>query len=216
MIRVDNYNPIGFIRYIDRNTENNLDESIKKYLLKNSEGWNLNLFIKLYQDYLLNTAFCNTEQEYVLKLYEFCKGDRSLEYVEIESIDKRPVLQPLLQNFIRYLDYKKIYKILNRKFLDIAHTTYNSERGIVGWFEECTKKFSGEIVDAFTIFMNNFINIEDKYNFEIWIKNRKSKKNKERESIESFYTNNRKIYLKKIAKEYVSDDKCYSCNYMTS
>jgi hypothetical protein len=206
MIRVDNYEPIAFIRWIEDNSRDNIDELIDAYLLNNSHMWNFKLFLKFYQDYLVSKLTDKSEVGYLLDLEEFCSSSRNLLYIKIESLDKKPILHPFLQNFIYYLSYKNEYSILNLKFLEVAKDTWNSERGIVEWFEISTSILSDSILKSYDVYTNNSMYFMHRYNFNIWaIK----KKCSEQISLASLYTLSRKNYLKKIAYgDYNQKIKC--------
>lgn len=179
MQKIKEYTVIGFIRRLGLENDNiyNVREAlVENYLMENCKKWNLNFFIKLYQDYLMNRlaneSCCDYNEsccDYVETLREFCETAENLRYIQADTIDKNPYLQPIFKNFVDYLKKENIYQNINRELTYIAGDLNSNEDAFIMWFEIIKCKYSKELIYEFDIYMRRYLYKYDKIQFERWI-----------------------------------------------
>lgn len=149
----------------------------------------------------------NCKVDYVVCFEEFCANSKSLKYVHKETIEKCPYLQPLLENFIKYLKQENIYKEFNTQITHNAKITHMEENGFMIWFEYITNNISNEITYYFMIYMQNYLNIyQCQYQFEHWAINSSKITEDAQIRLEDIMRSNRKRELIKIARNYHSEN----------
>ncbi|NGT61560.1 hypothetical protein G6Z11_10675, partial [Clostridium perfringens] len=107
MIRVKEHNIINFFTWIDKSQNSDLNIIIDSYLEHNSRKWDLNLFLKLYEEYVYNLFHNMEEVDYVKTFKDFYSNKENLQYVSVEVIYKTIRLKPFLRNFKKYLCEEK-------------------------------------------------------------------------------------------------------------
>ncbi|PEK17832.1 hypothetical protein [Bacillus wiedmannii] len=171
MIRVNDYAEVAFIRFVTKLEETSfcrIEERnvIEEYLLANCKKWDLKFFVKLFQDFLLKNENPNRTMEKIF--HEFCYSSDSLIYISPESLDKRPVLNKFLQEFVNSCKNKKGYKEINSFFIDTAIESYKNNTGLDYWFCRIIEKYGHLLHAYFSEFINNTFYYHYYYDFSKW------------------------------------------------
>lgn len=204
MIKIEEYEVIGFIKWLEKaNSYNDIEDLVESYLRENCKKWNFKLFIKLYQDYLMNKIVSNPDLNYIEIFSRFCESIESLKYIQIETIDKNPYLQPIFYNFVDYLKRENIYQNINEQLIYIAREVHLNEYAFIEWFEIIINNYSQELIYHFNIYMRNSLHMSYQYQFERWVEKNRYKLFGEVISFEQFNRNNRKRLLTEVANSRV-------------
>ncbi|MEH7464131.1 hypothetical protein V7166_19205, partial [Bacillus thuringiensis] len=176
MIRVNDYAEISFIRFVAKLEAENFRriedlDLVEEYLLANCKKWDLKFFVKLFQDFLVRSN--NKDKTMEQSFCEFCYSSETLLYVPPESLDKRPVLNKFLQEFINTLKNKEDYKKINTFFINTAIEAYKNNKGLDYWFYKVIEKYGHILNVFFAEFVNNTLYYHYYYDFSKW-RNKKS------------------------------------------
>ncbi|MBZ9634654.1 hypothetical protein [Clostridium sp. FP1] len=215
MIKINDYSSISFAQWvINRHSfsnlnnfnENEINELVEIYLKENAQKWNLRLFFKLFQDYLIrfDTQIYETS-DLIFVFKDFCKNTRSLEFIDSNSIERKVYLYPLLHYFCNYANIRTAKQIDN-KLKQIACISYKNRNGLLEWFNEGIKLFSEDLLYLFREYMHNLFS----YDFDIfleWIyKNKKGSYYFEPTNLDELSFDYRKYQLIEKIKNGIVDD----------
>ncbi len=202
MIRVKEHNIINFFTWIDKSQNSDLNIIIDSYLEHNSRKWDLNLFLKLYEEYVYNLFHNMEEVDYVKTFKDFYSNKENLQYVSVEVIYKTIRLKPFLRNFKKYLCEEKMYLKINKEITEMAYQVYRRENGFVEWFEYVSINFGEKIANELNLYIKNSLNFEymdfydlDKVVYEV-------KKTRKVTEMNEFYSSIRRNALMESAKRY--------------
>ncbi len=215
MIRINDYLSIEFAQWVSKRqyfnnlnslNDNKINELVEIYLKENAQRWNLRLFLKLFQDYIIRFDNISIDPRDLTTTFEdFCISMKSLKFIDPNSIDKRVYLYPLLQNFCTYVNIRTSNHVDN-ELKRIASISYKNREGVLEWFNEVTKSYSEDLFHLFRDYMQNLLS----YDFEMfstWVyKNQKQSTYSEPTNYDNLSFDYRKYQIIREIKNGIVDD----------
>lgn len=206
-----------FIRLIERKTNNNInslsfeqiDILVQERMDETNKQWGVKFLIKLYQDYISNLIITNEKIDYKGMLKLFYSDISNLKYIKISNIDKKPTLQPLLQNFLIYLKEEEVFDKLDSELKFFSRIVYKKEDNILKWFRNLNELDLSILEKHFYLYMDNPINDVYKNEFLTWSRNNKSIDDMYYSKFNEvdYYKSNRKKIIIKSVIDYGRDKK---------